>query len=82
MKKSDPAVQEVASGEIQEEKLLEEMMRPLEEFMKVASSEVDYHAQRKRKYERAAARPWLSVPPDDEGSEVDLWEMYVNFRPH
>jgi hypothetical protein len=75
--KSDPDVQRVASDMIQQEKLEEEMMRPLEEFMKVARSEIDYHARLKRKYERAAARPWLSVPPDDEASEVDLWVMFL-----
>ena len=45
--KSDPFVQEFASGESQEAKLLEETMRPLEEFMKLASSEIDLHAQLK-----------------------------------
>jgi hypothetical protein len=49
----------------------------LEEFMKVARSEIDYHARLKRKYERAAARPWLSVLPDAEDSGVNLWEMWM-----
>ena len=26
--------------------------------------QVDYHAEMKRKYENAAARPWSSIPPD------------------
>jgi hypothetical protein len=73
--KTDPDVQRVASDVIQQDKLVEEMMRPLEEVMKVARSEIDYHARLKKKYERAAARPWLSVLPDAEDSGVNLLEM-------
>lgn len=53
------------------------MRRPLEEVMEVARSEIDYHAQLKRKYERAAARPWLSVLSDAEDSGVNLLEMIM-----
>ena len=74
--KTDPDVQRVAAEMIQQEKLEEEMMSPVEEFMKVARLEVDYHARLKTKYERAAAYPWLSVPPDSEDSGVNLMEMW------
>ena len=74
--KTDPDVKRVASDMVQQAKLEEEMMRPVEEFMKVARSEIDYHSRLKAKYTRAAAHPWLSVLPDTENPGVNLMEMW------
>ncbi len=76
--KTDPFIREFVSGEHPEEKLLAVSMSPLEEFMKVASSEASLHAQLKTKYERAARRPWIAVSPDDDAPEADLMELYLN----
>ena len=70
-------IREFVSGEHPEEKLLAASISPLEEFMKVASSEASLHAQLKTKYERAARRPWIAVSPDDDAPEVDLMELYL-----
>jgi hypothetical protein len=73
--KSDPDVRMVAFSLVQQKKLEKEMTEPFKEVIKSARSEVEYHAYLKRKYERAAARPWLSVLPDAKASGVNLWLM-------
>ena len=70
--KSDPELQKSAANMEQEKKLVKEVTNSFEEAAKVARSEVEYHASLKRKYERAAARPWMSIPPDPKESGVDL----------
>jgi hypothetical protein len=37
---------------------------PREEDLRWALRRLDYHTQLRRKYERAASRPWLFVAPD------------------
>ncbi len=39
---------------------------------------VDYHGQMKRKYSKAASRPWRAVSPDpkDPGTEL-IWEAFT-----
>ncbi len=78
MAKSDPLLKEFVSGKSQEETLLEATMRPLEEFMTVASNQASHHAQLKVKYERSARYPWIGVTGDKYALEVDLWELYLN----
>jgi len=36
----------------------------IEQQMRAADRECDYHAKMQKKYEYAAAHPWLPVPPD------------------
>jgi hypothetical protein len=73
--KSDPDVQRVVLSAVKQKNLEKEMIEPLAEVIKTARSEIDYHAQLKRKYERAATLPWLSVLPDANDSGVNLWMM-------
>ena len=75
--KTDPFVREFVSGENQQDKLMAATISPLEEFMRIASSEASHHAQLKAKYERAARRPWIGVSPDDDAPQVDLMELYL-----
>ena len=73
--KSDPEVQRVVLSAVKQKSLEKEMIEPLAEVIKAARSEIDYHAQQKRKYERAATLPWLSVLPDAKDSRINLWMM-------
>jgi len=73
--KTDPEVQKVVSSQHQQEELAREIVTTLKEFGELVRSETDYHANLKRKYQAAAARPWLPVSPDGEDPAPDFSEM-------
>ena len=73
--KTDLELQKVVLSTVQQKQLEKEMIEPLATVIQTARSEIAYHLHLKRKYERAAARPWLSILPDTKDSGVDLWMM-------
>ena len=78
--KSDPDVKSVKLVSRLQERLEEEMAKPFADLIKAASAEMEFHAGLKRKFECAASRPWISVLPDLEASEIDLLAMMEKAR--
>jgi hypothetical protein len=73
--KTDPEFRRALYDIFQQATHLHKLMFPLEEVARAARSEIDQHTRLKKKYERAAALPWISVPPDAGPATVDLWPM-------
>ncbi len=75
--KTDPEVEKVVASQRQQEKLVGDVLKTLEDFGDLVRSETDYQANLKRKYQAAAARPWLPVSPDGEDPAPDFSEMML-----
>ncbi len=77
--KSDPEVREAMNrndeGLQAGMKFFKEAKRELEEVEKTARVKLAYHADLKRKYQRAADHPWESVSPDAKEPGSNLVEM-------
>jgi hypothetical protein len=73
--KTDPEMQQVVASMQRQREAQKDLLQPLNEVLEAARAELPYHQDLQRKYEWAAAHPWLPVAPDPaRPSAIDLWQ--------